>query len=112
LVRSKGLRILGFPCNQFGAQEPGDDSEIKSFCSVKYGVDFPLFSKIEVNGPNTHNVYKFLRANSSLNQNGVIGLIKWNFYMFLLNGEGKVLKLIEAKAKPEDIEKDIASLCK
>jgi glutathione peroxidase len=103
--------VFGFPCNQFGAQESGTNKEIKSFCSLKYKITFPMFSKIEVNGKNTHPVYRFLRSNSSLNNgDGTINPIKWNFNSFLVNGDGQVLKWFASGEKPANIEKEFLPL--
>lgn len=105
---NKGLAILGFPCNQFLSQEPGTEEEIKEFCSLTYGVKFDMFSKIDVNGNNTHPLYKFLKANSS----GFLGtdIIKWNFTKFLIDREGNVIKRYSPSTEPEKIEKDILEL--
>ncbi len=101
----KGLAVLGFPCNQFLAQEPGSEKEIKEFCSLTYGVKFDMFSKIDVNGKNTHPLYKFLKSSSS----GIMGtdMIKWNFTKFLVDKNGKVLKRYSPSTTPAEIEKDI-----
>ncbi len=105
---SKGFQILGFPCNQFGGQEPGDENEIKSFCSMSYNVTFPMFSKIEVNGNNAHPLYKYLKKNSK----GILGteFIKWNFTKFLIGKNGEVLKRYAPTDTPEDIAKDLEEL--
>ena len=104
--REKGLVILGFPCNQFGGQEPGDENEIKNFCKLNYGVSFPIFEKIEVNGANTHPLYQFLKAE----EKGLFGTeaIKWNFTKFLVGKDGKVLKRFAPQTTPENMEKEIA----
>ena len=101
----QGLVILGFPCNQFGGQEPGDSEEIGAFCQKNYGVSFPMFSKIEVNGPNTHPLYRFLKKAAP----GFLGFerIKWNFTKFLVDRNGTVLGRYSPTTKPEDIVKDI-----
>ena len=106
--KDKGLVVLGFPCDQFGHQEPGDEAEIKNFCSLTYDVKFPMFSKIEVNGANTHPLYKKLKSEAK----GVLGSegIKWNFTKFLVDPEGKVVKRYATATKPEAIEKDIAGM--
>jgi len=98
--------VLGFPCNQFGAQEAGDAEEIKSFCSLTYDVKFPLFEKIDVNGSNAHPLYEFLKEAKP----GILGTeaIKWNFTKFLVNKNGEVVKRYAPNDKPEDIKKDLA----
>jgi glutathione peroxidase len=104
----KGLSVLGFPCNQFLSQEPGTEEEIKQFCSLTFGVKFDMFSKIDVNGDNTHELYKYLKSNSS----GFLGtgMIKWNFTKFLVNRQGKVIKRYSPSTKPSEIEGDILKL--
>jgi glutathione peroxidase len=103
----KGFVILGFPCNQFGAQEPGPESEIASFCSATYGVSFPMFAKIDVNGDNAHPLYKFLKREAP----GILGseAIKWNFTKFLVDKNGKVVKRYAPTDTPQSLEKDIES---
>ena len=125
--KEKGFTVLGFPCNQFGGQEPGTDEEISSFCSLNYQVEFPLFQKIEVNGENAHPLYQYLRekapeeemdVNSTLYkhlQNKAPELlegstIKWNFTKFLIDQEGIVVKRFSPITTPEEIEKDIEAL--
>jgi glutathione peroxidase len=98
--KDKGLMVLGFPCNQFGSQEPGTNEEIKQFCSSKYQVTFPLFDKIEVNGPNRHALYVLLAGDAS----PFPGNIKWNFNKFLIGRDGKVLKRFESSVKPDSTE--------
>jgi glutathione peroxidase len=98
--KDKGLVVLGFPCNQFGSQEPGTNEEIKQFCSSKYQVTFPLFDKIEVNGPNRHALYHLLAGDAS----PFPGNIKWNFNKFLIGRDGKVLKRFESGVKPDSSE--------
>lgn len=100
----KGLKVLGFPCNQFGAQEPGSSSEIATFCQRNYGVDFQMFDKIDVNGEAAHPLYKYLTGASN---GGTQQPIKWNFTKFLVDRHGKVLKRYEPDTKPEDIAADI-----
>ncbi len=95
--KDKGLMVLGFPCNQFGHQEPGTGEEIKEFCSSKYQVTFPLFEKIEVNGPNRHPLYTVLAGKEA----PFPGDIRWNFTKFLVGRDGKVLKRFESSVKPE-----------
>lgn len=98
--------VLGFPCNQFGSQEPGDENEIKNFCSLTYNVTFPMFAKVDVNGSDTHPLYKFLKSEKP----GLLGTeaIKWNFTKFLVDKNGQVVKRYAPTDKPEDIKKDIA----
>ena len=105
--RERGFEILGFPCNQFGKQEPGSAQEIANFCSTTYDVSFPMFEKIEVNGPGAHPVYQQLKAAAP----GVLGSerIKWNFTKFLVGKDGAVLKRYAPATKPEKIEADIAA---
>lgn len=104
----KGLVILGFPCNQFGAQEPGQESEIQEFCQINYGVSFPMFGKIDVNGENAHPLYKYLTSEKP----GILGseAIKWNFTKFLVNKEGLPVKRFAPNTKPEDLAADIEKL--
>ena len=123
----RGLAILGFPCDQFGHQEPGSDSEIQQFCSLTYGVSFPLFSKIEVNGAGAHPLYRFLRAEkpAPVSAEQIKGnqlyqylsaklpdllagdSIRWNFTKFLVGRDGTVLKRYDPTVMPEEIEKDL-----
>lgn len=107
-LREKGLTILGFPCNQFGQQEPGNEQEIGAFCQTNYSVSFPMFAKIDVNGPNAHPLYEFLKGE----QPGVLGTknIKWNFTKFLVDRNGKVVDRFAPMTKPEEIEKSIATV--
>lgn len=101
--------LLGFPCNQFGNQEPGSEDEIKSFCEVNYNVTFPLFSKIDVNGENASPLYSYLKREKG----GLFSSdIKWNFTKFLVNKEGKVVKRFAPVVKPEKIESYITNLLK
>ena len=105
--KDDGLVILGFPCNQFGKQEPGTDAEIASFCKVNYGVTFPLFSKIDVNGKNTHPIFKFLKSEKG----GMLGKrINWNFTKFLVDRNGNVIDRFGTTTKPAEIEDDIKKL--
>ncbi len=100
----RGFEVLAFPCNQFGHQEPGDDEEIKSFCELNYGVEFPLFSKIEVNGERTHPLYKFLKSEKT----GLLGdSIKWNFTKFLVDKQGNVIERYAPMTPPGRIASDI-----
>lgn len=100
--------VLGFPCNQFGSQEPGDAEEIKNFCSLTYDVNFPLFEKVDVNGDNAAPLYQFLKDERP----GLLGskAIKWNFTKFLVDREGRVIKRYAPTDKPEDIKKDLSKL--
>ncbi len=105
--KDKGLVILGFPCNQFGGQEPGSAEEISKFCSLKYGVTFPMFQKIEVNGDNADPLYKYLKTALP----GTLGNeIKWNFTKFLLDKKGNPVSRYGSSTKPEDITADIEKL--
>lgn len=106
--QDKGLVVLGFPCNQFGAQEPGSEEEIGAFCQVNYGVSFPMFSKIDVNGSNEHPLYTFLKKEKG----GILGTknIKWNFTKFLVNRDGKVVGRFAPTTKPEDIAKALTAV--
>jgi len=106
--RQHGFTVLGFPCDQFGHQEPGDEAEIAEFCSSNYGVSFPMFAKIEVNGDHAHPLYRHLKES----QKGLLGTeaIKWNFTKFLVDREGTVLRRYAPTDTPERIAKDIAPL--
>ena len=106
--RSDDLAVLGFPCNQFGRQEPGSDSQIRQFCSECYDVTFPLFAKIDVNGPNAHPLYRHLKSEKK----GFLGreVIAWNFTKFLVNKDGEVLRRYGSRITPEAIEKDLDAL--
>lgn len=106
--RGRGLVVLGFPCDQFGHQEPGDADEIKNFCSLTYDVTFPMFAKIDVNGANTHPLYKFLKKEAK----GLLGseAIKWNFTKFLVDRNGEVVRRYAPTDKPESIGKDIEAM--
>lgn len=107
--KHKGLVILGFPCNQFGNQEPGDEASIAEGCVVHYGVTFPMFSKVEVNGKNTHPIFKFLKKELP----GVFGKrIKWNFTKFLIDQHGRPVKRFSPTTKPEKIEPFVAEALK
>ncbi|UUZ72423.1 glutathione peroxidase [Polaromonas sp. P1(28)-8] len=101
----KGLAVLGFPCNQFGSQDPGSDGEIAEFCQVNYGVSFPMMSKIDVNGPAAHPLYKWLAAEAP----GLLGSksIKWNFTKFLVGKNGQVIKRYAPTDKPAELARDI-----
>jgi len=104
----QGLTILGFPCNQFGAQESGDHAQISQFCTINYGVTFPLFAKIDVNGPKAHPLFQYLKSAKK----GIFGSasIKWNFTKFLIDREGQVKSRFAPIVKPMDLCKDINSL--
>ena len=106
--KDRGLVVLGFPCDQFGQQEPGDAAAIGEFCSTNYGVTFPMFAKIEVNGPNAHPLYQYLKAE----QKGILGseAIKWNFTKFLVGRDGAVLARFASAVMPAQIEQDIVPL--
>jgi glutathione peroxidase len=108
--QAEGFAVLGFPCDQFGHQEPGDADEIKNFCSLSYDVSFPMFSKIEVNGNGAHPFFQWLKKEKS----GLLGIgaIKWNFTKFLIGRDGSVLKRYAPTDKPEDIEADIVKALK
>ena len=101
----KGLTVLGFPCNQFGSQDPGADGEIAEFCQVNYGVSFPMMGKVDVNGPAAHPLYKWLSAEAP----GLLGSksIKWNFTKFLVGKNGQVIKRYAPTDKPVDLAKDV-----
>ena len=103
--QDEGLVVLGFPCNQFGAQEPGTADEIGEFCQANYGVSFPMFAKVEVNGDDTHPVWEWLKDSKG----GLLGdRIKWNFTKFLVGRDGKVVDRYAPNTKPEDLESDVA----
>jgi len=107
----RGFAVLGFPCNQFGAQEPGSAAEIGAFCEKNYGVSFPIFAKIEVNGENAHPLFRFLRREKP----GLLGLlgsgaIRWNFTKFLVDRNGRVVARYASTTKPESLTKDIETL--
>ncbi|MBC7649155.1 MAG: glutathione peroxidase [Vitreoscilla sp.] len=101
----KGLAVVGFPCNQFGSQDPGADGEIAEFCQVNYGVSFPMMGKVDVNGPAAHPLYKWLSAEAP----GLLGskAIKWNFTKFLVGKDGQVIKRYAPLDKPADLAKDV-----
>jgi glutathione peroxidase len=104
----KGFTVLGFPCNQFGAQEPGDADEIANFCKLTYDVSFPVYGKIDVNGDKAAPLYRHLKEKAP----GLLGSksIKWNFTKFLVDRSGKVVKRYPPQAKPEDLTRDIEAL--
>jgi glutathione peroxidase len=104
-LHARGLEVLGFPCNQFGHQEPGDEAEIGAFCEKNYGVSFPMFAKVDVNGDAAHPLWKHLKESAP----GVLGTeaIKWNFTKFLVGRDGRVLHRYAPTTKPEEIADDI-----
>ena len=106
--RDRGFSVLGFPCNQFGAQEPGDAEEIANFCKLTYDVDFPLYAKVDVNGDDAAPLYRHLKDEAP----GLLGskAIKWNFTKFLIDRSGKVVKRYAPQVKPDDIRADIEAL--
>jgi glutathione peroxidase len=106
--RDEGFVVLGFPCDQFGHQEPGDEAQIKQFCETSFGASFPLFAKIEVNGAGAHPLYKWLKSE----QAGLLGTeaIKWNFTKFLVDRGGQAVKRYAPTDTPEKIDKDVEAL--
>ncbi len=106
--RAKGLEVLGFPCNQFGAQEPGSAAEIGAFCQKNYGVSFQMFDKIEVNGQGAHPLYAWLKQEAG--GGGAAEDIEWNFAKFLVGRDGHVVRRYQATTRPEDIATDIEAL--
>lgn len=106
--KDRGLEVLGFPCNQFGKQDPGSNDEITEFCQLNYGVSFPMFGKVEVNGSDADPLFKHLKAEAP----GALGTesIKWNFTKFLVDSSGKVIKRYAPKTKPADIAADVEAL--
>ena len=106
--KNKDFVVLGFPCNQFGDQEPGTEAEIQNFCRMNYGVTFPMFAKIEVNGKNAHPLYSFLKKECPANQKD--NDIKWNFTKFLIDRRGKVQKRYPPSTTPSELEADVEKL--
>ncbi len=106
--KDRGLMVLGFPCNQFLSQDPGSDAEISSFCELNYGVSFPMFSKIDVNGSHAHPLFKHLAEEAP----GLLGIkaIKWNFTKFLVDAQGKVVRRYAPTVEPASIASDIEAL--
>jgi len=103
----QGLVVLGFPCDQFGKQEPGDDAQIEEFCSINYGVNFPLSTKIDVNGSDTHPIFEFVKERAG----GILGSqIKWNFTKFLVSPDGTTVQRFAPTTKPEDLTPEIEKL--
>lgn len=105
--REQGLIVLGFPCDQFAHQEPGNDQEIDEFCKVNFGVDFPLSQKVNVNGKNAHPIFKFLKENS---KSLLGGTVKWNFTKFLISPDGKSIKRYSPNTTPENIRADVLDI--
>jgi glutathione peroxidase len=105
--REQGLIVLGFPCDQFAHQEPGNDQEINEFCKVNFGVDFPLSQKVNVNGKNAHPIFKFLKENS---KSLLGGAVKWNFTKFLISPDGKSIKRYSPSTTPESIRTDVLEI--
>lgn len=106
--QTRDLVVLGFPCNQFGEQEPGDEKEIKEFCSLRFNVSFPMFAKVDVNGDAAHPLYQFLKKQSK----GILGTesVKWNFTKFLVDKTGKVRERYAPNVKPEELEGDLTKV--
>ncbi|MFE4044116.1 MULTISPECIES: glutathione peroxidase [unclassified Priestia] len=106
--KENGLTVLGFPCNQFGGQEPGSSNDIEQFCELNYGVSFPMFAKVDVKGEHAHPLFTYLTEQAP----GLLGSkgIKWNFTKFLVNRQGEVVKRYAPQTAPKDIQKDIKSL--
>ncbi|KAI9142964.1 thioredoxin-like protein [Paraphysoderma sedebokerense] len=107
--KDQGLVILGFPCNQFGSQEPGQEEEIVSFCSLNYGVSFPIMEKVEVNGDDTHPVYQYLKSQKN---SLMMSRVKWNFEKFLIDKNGVVVDRFTSTVTPESLEPKVAELLK
>ena len=107
-LHDKGLEVLGFPCNQFGAQEPGDEKAIEQFCEINYGVTFPMFAKVDVNGDDASPLFKHLKGAKK----GILGseAIKWNFTKFLVDRDGTVVERYAPKTEPKELEADVAKL--
>lgn len=107
--RSDGLAVLGFPCNQFGRQEPGDESTIREFCNREYDITFPMFAKVDVNGPHAHPLFRWLKGERP----GLLGTeaIKWNFTKFLVGRDGHVIRRYAPTEKPSALKDDIARAC-
>jgi glutathione peroxidase len=106
--KENGLTVLGFPCNQFGGQEPGSSNDIEQFCELNYGVSFPMFAKVDVKGEHAHPLFTYLTEQAP----GLLGSkgIKWNFTKFLVNRQGEVVKRYAPQTAPKDIQKDIKEL--
>jgi len=108
-LRGQGFAVLGFPCNQFGHQEPGNEEEIRNFCDMQYGITFPMYAKIDVNGDNAHPLYRWLKEQKP----GVLGTegIKWNFTKFLVGRDGQVIKRYAPTDSPDSLKEDILAAC-
>ncbi|UOE99930.1 glutathione peroxidase [Bdellovibrio reynosensis] len=108
--KAQGFTVLAFPCNQFGAQEPGKDEEIQEFCQLNYGVKFPVMAKVDVNGSNAEPVFQYLKESAP----GILGteMIKWNFTKFLVGRDGKVLKRYAPQDEPKDMMDDVSAALK
>ncbi|MEI4802147.1 glutathione peroxidase [Bacillus sp. FJAT-51639] len=106
--KEQGFEILGFPCNQFGGQEPGTEEDITSFCELNYGVSFPMFAKIDVKGDSAHPLYKYMTEQAP----GILGMkaVKWNFTKFLIGRDGKVIERFAPQKKPEELEREIEKI--
>jgi glutathione peroxidase len=105
--QDNGLVVLGFPCNQFKSQEPGDEKDIKNFCEINYGVSFPMFAKVDVNGDDTHELFKYLKSETK----GLLGeSVKWNFTKFLVDKDGRVIRRYAPTVEPLSIEDEILEL--
>jgi glutathione peroxidase len=107
-LHARGLEVLGFPCDQFGHQEPGNEAEIRQFCSLNYDVTFPMFAKVEVNGDGADPLFRHLKKQAP----GLLGTeaVKWNFTKFLVDRQGNVVTRFAPNDKPEDLEKDVVAL--
>ena len=104
--KDQGFEVLGFPCNQFGGQDPGSNEQIGAYCQKNYGVNFPMFAKVDVKGPEAHILFRYLTNNSK----GILGNgIKWNFTKFLIGRDGKILNRFAPTTKPEDLESEVAA---
>ena len=106
----QGLVLLGFPCNQFGGQDPGTDEEIRNFCQVNYGVTFQIMQKVEVNGPHAHPLFKFLKEETSQDSDLPVKPIRWNFNKFLISRDGTVITRYGSAKLPTNLAKDIEAL--
>ena len=109
-LHDKGFELLAFPCNQFGAQEPGTHEEINNYVTSNFGCKFPIFEKLEVNGDNTHPVYQYLKGCTPANLQPSVTKIAWNFAKFLVNGKGEVVQYFEPKSDLDNMRKEIEAL--